>query len=178
MMTKQSKYTTELNYLLACKTHKLRLGETTVVFWSNKKRNCTKQHGIFSEQCSRGNWIQKRSGNGGKYFQTSLTDSGWKSISDIAYPNTQTYILGLSPNAAQASIRFWYEDTFWNILTRMANHQNNMLVGNPNKPQKIISISQVLIRLAPESKTWWKNVPASYENALFKAIVTGGQYHV
>ena len=70
-----------------------------------------------------------------KISRLLLLMSGGKSISDVADPNTQTYILGLSPNAAQASIRFWYEDTFWNILTRMANHQNNMLVGNPNKPQ-------------------------------------------
>ncbi|MCZ0860099.1 type I-C CRISPR-associated protein Cas8c/Csd1 [Methanocorpusculum sp. MG] len=169
-------YTTALNYLLAGKTNKLRLGETTVVFWANKKGIVQNSMAFFLNNAPDTTESGEDTEMEAKIARLLIRVREGKSISDIADPTTQTYILGLSPNAARASIRFWYEDTFGNFITKMADHQNNMWVGSPHKPQSIISISQILRKLAPESKTWWENVPASYENALFKAIVTGGRY--
>lgn len=169
-------YTTALNYLLSGKTNKLRLGETIVVFWANKKGIVQNRMAFFLNNAPDTTESGEDTEMEAKIARLLIRVREGKSISDIADPTTQTDILGLSPNAARASIRFWYEDTFGNFITKMADHQNNMWVGSPHKPQSIISISQILRKLAPELKTWWKNVPASYENALFKAIVTGGRY--
>ena len=42
------------------------------------------------------------------------------------------YILGLSPNAARLSVRFFYENSFGNILTRLAEHYERMEVIRPS----------------------------------------------
>ena len=46
--------------------------------------------------------------------------------------NQRFYILGLAPNAARLSVRFYYEDSFGNLLENMQKHYQRMELVKPS----------------------------------------------
>lgn len=169
------KYTTALNYLLNDSDSRTRLGDSTVVFWA---MSSGKEQNIMSLFLGDG-FEQKDSRNA--LVEQELMDilknvRDGKPVVGISSPNTKTYILGLAPNAARASVRFWYESSFSDFVKRMAENQENLRVVKSDKVKKFISITQILRSITPKTKVWYENVPASYENALFRAVVSGAPY--
>ena len=121
-------YTTALNQLLADREHVYRMGDATVVCWA---------------KC------------GGDVYQNMM---GWAffgqeatyTLSDLQEalenlccgnsaeldgekldPNMDFFVLGLSPNAARLSVRFFLHNSFGNFLKNTANHQRRLEIVKP-----------------------------------------------
>lgn len=173
--TAMFKYTTALKYLLSKKENSLRLADTTVVFWAeSKKEESFISYFLASESSGPDSTVDKNTEKEIAEILQNVRDG--KSVSGIANPESKTCILGLSPNMARLSVRFWYRNTFRDFVLRMAEHQENMRVLNSKGEFRYVSISQILRRIAPPGKEWWTKVPASYERALFQAIISGAPY--
>lgn len=173
--TAMFKYTTALKYLLSKKENSLRLADTTVVFWAeSKKEESFISYFLASESSGPDSVADKNTEKEIAEILQNVRDG--KSVSGIANPESKTCILGLSPNMARLSVRFWYRNTFRDFVLRMAEHQENMRVLNSKGEFRYVSISQILRRIAPPGKEWWTKVPASYERALFQAIISGAPY--
>lgn len=86
---------------------------------------------------------------------------------------TKVYILGLSPNAARLSVRFWRESTLGDFVDRFAEHWQDMRIEPParkNPPP----VWALLYELAPLRKIddGLKQLAGEW----LRAIVTGGNY--
>jgi CRISPR-associated protein Csd1 len=83
------------------------------------------------------------------------------------------FVLGLSPNAARLSVRFFIEDEFGVIANRFARHQGAMRIEPPPKDESP-SIWRCLIETAVQRKT--ENIPPHLAGEWLRAILTGGDY--
>lgn len=172
-------YTTALNYLLSKNDSRIQIGDSTVVFWTDKKDD-SKTLSLISALL--GADSPKESDTSDRLTEQHILDilkkvrSG-QAVNDPDF-KVKTYILGLGPNVARASIRFWYEDTLENFILKIGAHAENMdVVKSAKLKTRIVSIGDILRSITVKSsKKWWENVPSSYETALFRAVISGDMY--
>ena len=83
------------------------------------------------------------------------------------------YVLGLSPNAARLSVRFYIEDDFAEIANRYLAHVERMRLDPPPK-EEAPSIWRLLIETASQRKS--ENIPPNLAGEWLRAILTGAPY--
>ena len=118
-------YTAALNYLLADREHVYRVGDATVVCWA--KTGEVGYQDIFQmffsdyydEKDLKGLVGTLCQGNPVVYDGTKLD------------PNMEFYILGLSPNAARLSVRFFLRSTFGGFLQNVQAHYDRLEIVRP-----------------------------------------------
>lgn len=83
------------------------------------------------------------------------------------------HVLGLAPNAARLSVRYWFDDEFGVIATRLGRHAEAMRIEPP--PRKVPTpLWMCLTELAPQGKT--ENVPPNLAGEWLRAILSGAPY--
>ena len=133
------KYTTALNYLLSQKANRLRIADTTTVFWAETDdKTCENLAPFFINPPSR-----KKDTDGDANEPERVRDAATlQLIEDVLTkvrngqnvrkedlgtdPDVNFYILGLSPNNARIAVRYWYKDTFGNFVDTVAQHHLDM----------------------------------------------------
>lgn len=121
-------YTTALNHLLADREHVYRMGDTTVVCWAKGGGNIYQN--IFGWACM---------GQPPSYSLTDLQSAlqnlcAGKTVlldEERLNPDMEFYILGLSPNAARLSVRFFLRNTFSTLLRNAQAHQARLEIVKP-----------------------------------------------
>lgn len=117
-------YAIALNYLLSNPNHHIRLGDTTVVYWSDHQD---------SENCHAFSMFM-----GGGGFDLSVTDGEdtdrmvdaiMKSVAQGKYrevegidPEATFYVLGLAPSSARLSVKFFLRSSFGTMLHNLLEH--------------------------------------------------------
>jgi len=86
---------------------------------------------------------------------------------------TRFYVLGLSPNAARLSIRFWYEGTLGDLARRFREHWNALTI-EPTPWRTAPAIWRLLYETAAQRKA--ENISPLLAGELMRAILTGGPY--
>lgn len=120
-------YTTALNHLLADREHVYRSGDTTVVCWArcggdiyqNMFGACLTGQTRYSEQDLQ-SVVEKLAKGHEALFDETLLD-----------PNMDFYVLGLSPNAARLSVRFFLRNTFGGFLENIQAHRERLKIVRP-----------------------------------------------
>ncbi len=116
-------YATALNYLLSDSRHRMRLGDTTVVYWSEANDDeCSSIVDMAMNYISADQW----EGDAGESQEAKL-DAIMRAVRcgrpveniDMDAPFC---VLGLAPNAARVSVRFFMRDTFGRTLSNIADH--------------------------------------------------------
>ena len=67
-------------------------------------------------------------------------------------PGTRFYVLGLSPNAARLSVRFWHETTFGDLARRFQEHWRDLRLEPPDWGGRLPALWRLLYELAPQGK--------------------------
>lgn len=121
-------YTSALNHLLADRDHVFCVGDTTVVCWA---RNAKPAYAVLF---------------GGAFFgsQVSYTETDLRGMvknlcagqtvtyqEDKLDPDMDFYVLGLSPNAARLSVRFFLHNTFGGFLRNVQAHYDHLEIVRP-----------------------------------------------
>lgn len=120
-------YTTALNYLLSQRDYKYQLGDSTVVFWSESGEKEYQDTFLLYIDPPQDNQEEIK-----KVFD-SLKNNRWVDLNDINMnPEKKFYILCLAPNAARLSVRFFYQDSFGNILQNIVAHYERMNIIRPS----------------------------------------------
>lgn len=118
-------YTTALNHLLADRTHTFLAGDATVVFWAKSGETAYQNffHGAFGdvyEERDLQNMVKELCRGHEVKFDETMLD-----------PNMDFYILGLSPNAARLSVRFFLQNTFGRFLEHIQAHRERLRIVRP-----------------------------------------------
>lgn len=164
-------YITSLNYLLSQKDYVFRFGDTTVVFWAeNGEETYQEVFGwIIEPQIDNQEIIRN-------VFQ-NLEKQKAVDVNGIALNCDQKfYILGLAPNAARLSVRFFYEDSFGNILKNLQKHYGRMQLVKPSWEQRdYLGIGGMLYETVNLKSKDKKPIP-SLPGAVLKSVLSNGRY--
>ncbi len=165
-------YTTALNALLADSSHVKVFGDTTLVYWAE-------QDSVTYQDCFGGFCLQDENimeDSDLEYIFSCLKKDepiNYQGV-DIDYSN-KFYILGLSPNAARLSVRFFLQSDFGSILKNAAKHMENMELVRPSYKKKHIPLWLMLAAtVSPKSKD--KAASPLLSGAVLKSILTGSRY--
>ena len=121
-------YTSALNHLLADREYVGRIGDTTVLFWASGGQRAYQSFSMASLFGAPSTYsvsdLQKMvldlcQGKPVLFEETQLD------------PNTTFYILGLSPNAARLSVRFFLKNSFGEFVRNIQAHQERLEIVRP-----------------------------------------------
>lgn len=87
--------------------------------------------------------------------------------------DTRFYVLGLSPNAARLSVRFWHESTLGEMAERFRDHWAALSI-EPTPWRTAPALWRLLYETAAQRKA--ENIPPQLAGELMRAILTGGRY--
>ena len=121
-------YTAALNYLLSDKPNVHRIGDTTVVCWAE---GAEPQYDLFAGFSLFGDDLPDTMSAEDLRSALNNLSQGLPCEELKLDPNRPFYILGLAPNAARRSVRFFYHNTFGALMRNVnAHHARMEIVGN------------------------------------------------
>jgi len=164
-------YTTALNYLLASDRQRLQVGDASTVFWAKDPSDFEETFISCFEQPVKGEEAVK-------YDKIRALLASVKSGVPAQEEARPFYVLGLAPNAARISIRFWYEGNLKQIKERMAQFFNDVKIirnvaGKYPDPE-FLSLLQLLRSTATEGKI--DNLPPNVAGDFARAVLFGRSY--
>lgn len=136
-------YTTALNYLLSSENPypSFQLGDATVVYWA-ESREPIYQHLFVQllnpiiEKEEEEEEIQLHRDVASERLMFAISEKilkgtplNWEEIDSHIDQSTRFHILGLSPNAARISIRFYQNSPFKEIAEKLIQHHEDMYMG-------------------------------------------------
>ncbi len=114
-------YTTALNYLLSDREHVQRLGNTTVVCWAEGGQSAYQDLGMA---VMFGSTAIERNILSALKSLTQGLPTDWEDTR--LFPDTRFYVLGLAPNAARLSVRFFWQNSFGDLIQNIQNHYKRL----------------------------------------------------
>lgn len=165
-------YTTALNFLLSNNKNHCRLGDVTVIYWSENNDEISTD--FFAELMS--DEINITDDDLNLLFKNIEKGLPVK-VNNITL-NTQSkfYILGLSPNNARLTVRFFFANSFGFILKNIIKFFKDFKIVRHKKDLKEnLSVWQILQETA-NKKSKEKKVSASITAALMRSALNGEQY--
>lgn len=166
-------YTTALNYLLADKEHVTTIGDTTIVYWSEDGNDvCQNIFARVSEPTIDNyqivNAVFKKLEQGKAIYIPE--------VNETISLDQRFYILGLAPNAARLSVRFFYQSDFGDILQRMKEHYDRMEIVQPAKDTaSYLGVWRMLMETVNKKSRDKKPIP-NMSGAVYRSIISGGRY--
>lgn len=171
-------YTTALNTLLAKGSrNKVQIGDASTVFWADVSGAPAEMvENIFSVMLQ-GPELQGPDQDGQDREIAEALELMRLGRADALRADlkegVRLHVLGLAPNAARLSVRFWLSDEFGRIAAHYARYAQDMAIEPaPNPP--LPGFWSLLRVLAPQGKT--ENVPPSLAGEWLRAVLTGGRY--
>lgn len=175
-------YGTALNYLIASDTNRIRLADTIMVFWADKKGGKLEEN-ILS-WCLDPVEIEEKEGDEKIRIDPSTARQAktvlervrtGMPVGDVTFaPETRCYLLGLAPNAARLSVRFWQISNFGDVIKKIAQHYSDMDIAGMERIGGMVSPWRMLKATAVQQDV--KNIPSLLGGQFLKAILSGQMY--
>lgn len=167
-------YTTALNYLLSSAEHTRILGDTTVVAWS---ANGEPQYTNLGWYCLGGD---AKATVDDKMLQSmfeALSHGRPYAFEDVTIdPDEPFYILGLAPNAARLSVRFFWRNTFGHFMKNVQAHYKRLEIVKPAQDEReYLSVGSLLYETA-NKKSNDKSASPVLVGGLMRAILNDMPY--
>lgn len=167
-------YGTALNCLLDDKKHVRMIGGTTIVYWAEKAKSAYQD--IFNIFLSGEKESGRVSDQDLKGIITNILRGMPADLENVVIdPQEPFYILGLSPNAARLSVRFFLRNNFGKILKCINKHQEQMSICKADWEKEIIPLKWILKETA-NSHSIDSAVSPLLAGALFRSIFTDSLY--
>jgi len=182
-------YTTILNYLLsnANPNKKFYLGDTTVVYWAESENRAYEAafaslfDPTFIEDT---NAAQSEKRRKAEAALKTVTDKVRRAqaldldalLADLGDENPRFYILGLAPNAARISVRFFITDPFETIAQNiMAHYRDLRIVKEYDDQPEYLTIGRILYETVSK-KSRDKDAAPLLAGAVFRSVLTNAPY--
>ena len=172
-------YSTALNYLLSDRKHHMRIGDTTVVYWADKHdQACVDIMSDFLNPQTGGG--DDKDNESGKGDPDRVIDAVMQRLAQglpigEVDPDANFYVLGLAPNAARLSVRFFQRDTFGAMLDNLYQHYERLDIARAPYEKKYL----VPYRLLVETENPNAKQPAATSllgGALLRSILGNQRY--
>ena len=159
-------YTTALNALLSKDSkQKMQVGDATTVFWASERCPLEDEFAdIFGEP-------QKDNPDRGVDAVERLLSSVRTGAFAHDGGETRFYVLGLSPNSARISVRFWHEGTVAEMERRFADWFESLRIAHGANDKEHLSLWRLLVAIAPLGKS--ENIPSNLAGAVMRSILDG-----
>lgn len=189
-------YTTALNHLLEDRKNVHRIGDASVVCWAE---NADKQYEDFAADLFFGDGDGDQSDEqwlSALQASVELLAKGLPCRELDLDPERKFYILGISPNAARLAVRFFYCDSFGNIVKNIKAHYDRLEIVRPSYDKfpilplwKLLSATNRTIKKKNDNgtnaersdsedsdKSKDKTQNSAMAGAVARAVFSGGRY--
>lgn len=165
-------YTTALNTLLASRDHCRILGDTAVVCWAeNASPSCfmmtmfgiPENHGLTEGDLS-------------KALDNLAKGKPCSWMGEDLQPGQHFYVLGLSPNAARISVRFFLRDTFQVFAQRLQRYAEDITVIHPVFDKRETLSVWSLVQETVNQNSRDKKPSPQLAGDVLRSILTGTPY--
>lgn len=178
-------YATALNYLISSDLNRVRLADTTMVFWADKKGGKKAEAVIAwsldpvmsdTEDTGEESVNRRIDYSTARQAKTILEriKAGLPAGDSNIAADARCYLLGLAPNAARLSVRFWRVSSFGEVLTKIARHYQDMEIVGIERLGELVPPWRVLKALAVQEEA--KNIPPLLAGQFLQAILSGQAY--
>lgn len=165
-------YTTALNHLLSKDSkQRMQVGDASTVFWASKKDALEDN---FAAIWGAGDAVKDdpdRNTPAVKALFKAVDKHGRAPPLD---EETRFFILGLAPNAARISIRFWHVATVREVSERIVQHFKLLEIDRSERDPEFLPLWLLLRSIALLGKT--ENVPPNLAGEVMRSILDGRAY--
>lgn len=166
-------YTAALNHLLSGKDNVQFIGDTTVVCWAE---GAEPAYTNFACSALFGAELPQELTEQDLSAMLNRLANGLPCTELPLDPNRPFYILGLAPNAARLSVRFFLRDTFGALMRHVNDHHTRMEIIRPvNDPYTLLPL-WAMLRETVNLNSRDKSPSPAMAAATARAIFTGGLY--
>ena len=165
-------YTAALNHLLSDRNSVQHIGDTTVVCWAEGAEEAYQnlaQFALFGQE------------------MPGLTDNDLRAAlkrlanglpcDDLGVdPKRPFYVLGLAPNAARLSVRFFLHDSFGKLMKNVNDHYDRMEIVQPDLDKQEILPLWLMLRETVNLNSRDKSPSPAMAGATVRAVFSGGPY--
>ena len=165
-------YTAALNHLLSDRNSVQHIGDTTVVCWAEGAEEAYQnlaQFALFGQE------------------MPGLTDNDLRAAlkrlanglpcDDLGVdPKRPFYVLGLAPNAARLSVRFFLHDSFGKLMRNVNDHYDRMEIVQPDLDKQEILPLWLMLRETVNLNSRDKSPSPAMAGATVRAVFSGGPY--
>lgn len=175
-------YTTALNHLLRRDEHnrqRMQIGDASVVFWAiaDTSEEASNAELMFADLLSPASDDAREAAK----LRCILDAVGkGRSLRDLGLQledNTQLFVLGLVPNAARLSVRFWQTGSLVFFAQCLAEHYQDLHI-EPAPWKNEPAIWRVLNAMAPsrDGKAKAEDITPQLAGEVTRAVLTGSRY--
>ena len=163
-------YTTALNHLLADRAHTFFVGDATVVFWAQSGEGAYQDFfggafgDVYEEKDLRRMAQELCRGHRVEFDETMLD------------PHMDFYVLGLSPNAARLSVRFFLRNTFGGFLEHIQAHRERLRIVRPAYEKFEVPSLKALLDATVNQKSKDKQASPELAGEMLRAILNDTPY--
>ena len=165
-------YTAALNHLLADRNNVQLIGDTTVVCWAEGAEEAYQTFGVAALF---GGAVPGLSENDLRAALRRLAEG--LPCDDLGVdPKRTFYILGLAPNAARLSVRFFLRDSFGALMKNVNDHYEHMEIVRPAYEKFSYLPLWAMLRETVNLNSRDKMPSPAMAGATARAVLSGGRY--
>lgn len=180
-------YTTALDYLLsdANPNKKFYLGDTTVVYWAESENRAyeTAFASIFDPtfEAEQDNQEERRKAENAlhaaaeKIKRAQMLDLE-ALLADLEDENPRFYILGLAPNAARVSVRFFITDPFYKVVANIMAHYHDLAIVKQYDYQTSYLTVKSILDETVSKKSSNRDAAPLLAGTVFRSVLTNTPY--
>jgi CRISPR-associated protein Csd1 len=181
-------YTAALNSLLDrnASRNRLKIADTTVVFWAETSETVDEHAAAAAEEA----FATMFRADGPAAIGTDDASEAAKlrdaldllakgrPVQNLGLglvPGTRFHVLGLAPNAARLSVRYWLEDSFDAFAARLAAHYRDLTIEPVPWGAKPPSVQRLLVKTTALQEKF-ENIPPLLAGEVMRAVLSGTRY--
>lgn len=165
-------YAAALNKLISDTYHRINVGDTTVVCWTEDAEPAY-QNLLYSALYGNDTVSQEDLKSAITHISQGKTVN-WEKVP--LHPDNNFYILGISPNSARLSVRFFIKNTFGKVMQNVLLHEEQMKIVRPSfETREHLTLWQTVSQTVnPKSKD--KSCKPHLAGDVLNAILNGTSY--
>jgi CRISPR-associated protein Csd1 len=159
--------------------NRVQIGDATTVFWVEAQGDAAAEAEAMLSMMFSGappvSETDTASGLTAKVRGLMTELEAGRPLRDIAgrLEGMRVYVLGLSPNAARLSVRFWHVGSLGELADHFQRHWEDLRL-EPSRNRSPPAVWRLLRQLAAQGDA--KNIPPNLAGEVTRAIITGGRY--
>ena len=166
-------YTAALNYLTADKAHRQHIGDMTVVYFAE---NAEPVYQDVMDLCFAGSDDSVTDAELHSILQNIAAGKPTAFAGKTLSPDNRFYLLGISPNAARLSVRFFRQSSFGDVLGKIKQHYDDIAVVSDNRSKWVDIPLWALLRETVNPNANDKTPAPQMAGDTLRAVLTGGRY--